>query len=244
MFGLIKKIFIGLLSGLVNGSNHTKCILLSNQKCMTQPTLINLYPNEYSQEFHNYQFAVKLDRCAGSFNTINDLPNKVCVPNKTKDLNLSIFNMITGISESKTLANYISYERKCKFDGKKCISNQWWNNDKCRCESKKDNIWEKDFICNPATCNCESEKYLASLMDDSAIICDEIIDVEETNFNEKNITCKTQNFYILLAFLLITIELLIAISIYCYLIKHRAKQKHLLPFHDTKLKEIYIDNIN
>ena len=41
-----------------------------------------------------------------------------------------------------------------------------------------------------------------------------------------------RNFYILLAFLLITIAL-IAVSIYCYLIKYRAKQKHLLPFHDT-----------
>ena len=41
MFGLIKKIFIELLTGLVNGSNHKKCILLSNQKCMIQPTLIN-----------------------------------------------------------------------------------------------------------------------------------------------------------------------------------------------------------
>ena len=30
---------------------------------------------------------------------------------------------------------------------------------------------------------------------------------------KKNITCKTQNFYILLAFLLITIALLIAVSI-------------------------------
>ena len=51
-------------------------------------------------------------------------------------------------------------------------------------------------------------------MDDSVITCDEIIIVKETNFNEKNITCKTQNFYILLAFLLITITLLIAVSIY------------------------------
>ena len=50
---------------------------------------------------------------------------------------------------------------------------------------------------------------------------------------KKNITCKTQNLYILLAFLLITIALLIAVSIYCYLIKYQAKQKHLLPFHVT-----------
>ena len=38
-FGLIKKIFIGLLTSLVDGSNRTKCVSLSNQKCMTQPTL-------------------------------------------------------------------------------------------------------------------------------------------------------------------------------------------------------------
>ena len=51
---------------------------------------------------------------------------------------------------------------------------------------------------------------------------------------------KCKNFYLLLAFLLITIELLIAVSIYCYLIKYRVKQKHLLPFHFTnnELKEI------
>ena len=52
--------------------------------------------------------------------------------------------------------------------------------------------------------------------------------------------CKRQNFYIVLEFLLITIALLIAVSGYCYLIKYRGKQRHLLPFHFTnkKLKEI------
>ena len=42
------------------------------------------------------------------------------------------------------------------------------------------------------------------------------------------------NFYILLA--LIIIALFIALSIYCYLIKYQAKQKHLLLFHDTNNK--------
>ena len=46
MFGLIKEIFIGLLTVLVNGSNYTKCVSLNNQKCMIQSTLINLHPNE------------------------------------------------------------------------------------------------------------------------------------------------------------------------------------------------------
>ena len=41
---------------------------------------------------------------------------------------------------------------------------------------------------------------------------------------------RKQNFYFLPALLLITIALLMAVSIYCYLIKYQAKQKHLLPF--------------
>ena len=105
MFGLIKQMFIGLLTGLVNGSGNTKCASLSNQKCMTHPTLINLHPNEYSQEFQYYPFAVKLDRFVGSCNTINDLSNKVYSTNKTEDLNLRV---ITGINESKKLTKHIS----------------------------------------------------------------------------------------------------------------------------------------
>ena len=42
----------------------------------------------YSQEFHYYPFSVKLDRCAGSCNTINDLSNNRCVAINTEDLNL------------------------------------------------------------------------------------------------------------------------------------------------------------
>ena len=94
---------------------------MSNQKCMIHPTLINLHPNEYSQEFHYYPFAVKLDRCVRSCNTLNDLSNKVCVPNKTEDLNLSMFNMITGVNESKMLTKHISCECKCRLDRKNVI---------------------------------------------------------------------------------------------------------------------------
>ena len=106
--------------------------------------------------------------------------------------------MITGINESKTLTKHISCECKYKFDGRKCNSDQWWNNDKCRCGCKKRNVCEKDYVWNPATCNCENGKYLASFMYNPTIICDEVIDADaeaksngeaksynETNFNEK-----------------------------------------------------------
>ena len=61
---------------------------------MIQPTLINLPLNECSQDFHYYPFAVKLDRCIGSCNTLTDLSNKVCVPNKIEDLTLNVSSKI------------------------------------------------------------------------------------------------------------------------------------------------------
>ena len=94
-------------------------------------------------------------------------------------LNLSVFNMIKEINKSKTLTKHISCECKCKFDRTKCKSNQWWNNDKCLCECKKVHVCEKDYVRNPATCNFENGKYLASIMDVPVIICDEIIYSEE-----------------------------------------------------------------
>ena len=104
MFRLIKKIIIVLLTNIVNASNETKCLSWSNQKCWTWSSLINLHPNEYSQEIHHYQFAVKLDRCVGS----------------------------------------------CK----------------------------KGYVWNPATCSHKNGKYLASIMNDSVITFDEIIESE------------------------------------------------------------------
>ena len=58
IFRLIKQVFIVLLSftgsftNIVNASDHTKYISLSNQQCLTWPNLINLHPNK-----------VNLDRC-------------------------------------------------------------------------------------------------------------------------------------------------------------------------------------
>ena len=85
-------------------------------------------------------------------------------------------------------------------------------------------ICEKDYIWNPATCSCKIGKYLLSIIEDSVIICDEIIEESKTiptNFNEKNIICETICFN--------TTALLIAVSIYFCLTKCKPKQKHWLP---------------
>ena len=100
--------------------------------------------------------------------------------------------MNTGINESKTLTKDIPRECKCKLDGRKCNSDQWWNNDKCWCDYKKRHVCEKDYVWNPTTCSCENGKHLASILDDSSITFDEIIesfdeDAEAKSYDETKI---------------------------------------------------------
>ena len=76
--------FIGLLTGLIISFNHTKYVSLTNQKCEIQPTVVNLHPNECTSGLCYYLFVVNLDRCIRSCNTLNDLSNEVCAPNKTE----------------------------------------------------------------------------------------------------------------------------------------------------------------
>ena len=75
----------------MDASNRTKCILLDNQQCMTQSTLISLHLSEFIQGwFCSYPLAVNLDRCTGSCNAVNDLSDRVYVLNRIEDLNLTV----------------------------------------------------------------------------------------------------------------------------------------------------------
>ena len=115
-----------------------------------------LYDSTYPDQFTSWRiqssisplsFAVKLDGCVGNFNTLNDLSNKVCVPNKTEDLNVSVSKMIAWINESKTLTKHASGEYKCKLNGTKCNSNQWWNNDKVDISIKNIIYVKRNMFC-------------------------------------------------------------------------------------------------
>ena len=82
------------------------------------------------------------------------------------------------------------------------------NNDKCQYECKKRQVYEADYVWNLFTCDSENEKYLASIIDDSAIRLDKIIDADDkaksfdkiktipTNFDEKKATSKAKKIYI------------------------------------------------
>ena len=59
--------------------------------------LIDLNPDELLY----YPYMVSLDRCNGTCNTLHDLSDKSCVPDKSQDVNVKVFNLTTRICESK-----------------------------------------------------------------------------------------------------------------------------------------------
>ena len=64
------------------------------------------------------------------------------------------------------------------------------------------------IIWNFRACICDNGVYLKSVIDESVITYDEITEVKKTNpiktiptnFEEKKVTCKTENLYILILF--------------------------------------------
>ena len=75
------------------------------------------------------------------------------------------------------MTKHISHNRKWKFNGTTCNSNQKWNNKTCQCECKIYRTCKKDYSWSPSACFCEKGKYLKSIPDTSVIACDEIVSV-------------------------------------------------------------------
>ena len=103
---------------------------------------------------------------------------------------------------------------------------------RCECQNIRKHASKKDYVWNSSTCTYENGEILESVIGNLVITCDEIREVTKT------VPTKifSISFYIFLAFLLITISLLIILSICCFLVKDRLKQEHFLPYY-------YITNI-
>ena len=102
MFRSIKQVLIALLS--FSGSLAAKCMFLNDEPCLARPTVIDLNPNE----LHYYPFMVSLDRFNGTCNILDDPDGRICVLNKTGDVNLNVFNMTASINEAKTLGKHFT----------------------------------------------------------------------------------------------------------------------------------------
>ena len=79
---------------MANVSNLTTCRSLNNQPFMAIPTLLDLNLDKFNQGLRYYPFMAKLDICNRSCNTFDYPSGRICVRNKTENLNIKVFNMI------------------------------------------------------------------------------------------------------------------------------------------------------
>ena len=142
MFDVLRQVFIALLS--FSRPLATKCVTLNNEQCITQPFLIDLNPVELKY----YPFMISLHKCSESCNSVDDLSTEICVPSKTKKVNVKVFNTITNRNGDKLMVKHISFDCKCKFSRTTCYSKQKWNNEISQCECKNYHKCKNDYSWN------------------------------------------------------------------------------------------------
>ena len=76
-----------------------ECMSVVNQKCMASPKIIYIYANE--PVF--FPYSIKVTKCSGSCNNINDTFAKLCVPDTTKNINVKVFNIMARINETRQI---------------------------------------------------------------------------------------------------------------------------------------------
>ena len=80
IFNFVVKVFVLGLTVLSNITNGLECIWMKNQKCKVRPEIINI--NSHNPIF--YPFGVKVNKCSGSCNNINNPHARICVPDTVK----------------------------------------------------------------------------------------------------------------------------------------------------------------
>ena len=108
-----------------------------------------------------YRYSIKINRCKGSCNTINDPYAKICVPDQIKNINAKVFNLMSRTNETRRIKWRKTCKCRYKLDTSICNNKQRWNDDKWRCECKEltdKAICDKGFIWNPSNCECGCDK--------------------------------------------------------------------------------------
>ena len=82
---------------------------MNNQECKIRSEIINVNTNE--PVF--YPFNIKLNKCSGSCNNINDPYAKLCVPDIVKNINVKVFNLMSRINETRHIIWHETCKRIC-----------------------------------------------------------------------------------------------------------------------------------
>ena len=79
--------------------NALKCVSMNNQEYKVRPEIVNINSNKPSF----YPYSVKISKCSGSCNNVNEPCAELCVSNVSKNINVNVFNLISRTSETRYL---------------------------------------------------------------------------------------------------------------------------------------------
>ena len=79
--------------------NSLECISMNNQECKARTKIIDV--NNNKPVF--YPYSIKVNKCRGSCNDINDPYAKLCVPDIVKNINVKVFNLTQKVNETRQI---------------------------------------------------------------------------------------------------------------------------------------------
>ena len=108
MLRLIKNSLFTRLAFLstLTSLNSLSCISMINQECKLRPQIV--HANNEEPVF--FSFGIKTSKCSGSCNNINNPYAKLCVPDAVKDLNITVFNLMSRTNKMR----HIERHETCK----------------------------------------------------------------------------------------------------------------------------------
>ena len=198
---------------------------------MSRPKIIDLNKNE--PVF--YPLSIKVNKCTGDCNNINDPMAKLCVSDIVRDMNIKVFNLLAIIIETRKIVWHETYKCVCRLTSAICNDRQEWNENKCRCECKEDLVsklvCDKWYMCNPRTCSCECDKYCETgqyldynncvcrkkIIDDLIEQCTSIVDIEiKNNTLSKKNNESSSNIYFILFIVFLALFILFLVGFIYY----------------------------
>ena len=217
-----------------------ECVSVMNEKCMARPKIIDTNANE--PVF--YPLSIKVNKCSGDCNTINDPMAKLCVADVVKDLNVKVFNMLARINETRKAVWHERCKCVCRLTSAICSDKQDWNANKCVCECKEDLVsklvCDKGYMWNPSTCMCECDtlyevgQYLdyrqcvcrKKFIDDLIEHCTTVVDMEIGNGTDLVLdkTSSNSNIYLFLFTGVLLIAALSVAGVFYYFKKVNSKK--------------------
>ena len=100
MFGFIKKVLVVAMTFFSCNAlnvNVLERVSMNNQECKIRPQIINVNSNEPLF----YPYSIKMNKCSGRCDNINDPYSKLCVADVVKTINAKVFNLISRTNERR-----------------------------------------------------------------------------------------------------------------------------------------------